>query len=118
MDFVGKDTLKALKAAKAPKKKKPRKSQQAPKFALPRGHWYGVESSNKKNHSGYWAGDRAGIRKLQQKLKDRGWSIGVDGLFGAQTKKIVRQFQAEKGLAVDGLVGAKTWKAIWEEPVT
>lgn len=120
--LVGEKTLAALKAAKvvgkAPKKKKPRKSQKAPKFPLSRGHWYGVEDSNKKNHSGYWAGDRKGIRKFQSKLKSRGWSIGVDGRFGPETKKIVRQFQAEKGLAVDGLVGVKTWKAIWEEPVT
>jgi len=84
--LAGKDTIKAAKKAKAkrklPKKNKakpPRKSQKAPKFPLSRGHWYGVESSNRKNHSGYWTGDRAGIRKLQQNLKDRGWSIGVDG---------------------------------------
>lgn len=120
--LVGPDTLAALKAArvvgKAPKKKKPRKSQKAPKFPLKKGHWYGPESSNKKNHSGYWAGDRAGIRKFQKQLKKRGWSIGVDGLYGPETTKIVRQFQAEKGLRVDGAVGIKTWKAIWEEPVT
>ncbi|MDH5150458.1 peptidoglycan-binding domain-containing protein [Brevibacterium casei] len=116
--ICGPDTWEKIKAALKNSKKKPRKSQKAPKFPLSRGHWYGVESSNRKNHSGYWAGDRDGIRKLQQKLKGRGWSIGVDGLFGAQTKKIVRQFQAEKGLTVDGLVGINTWKAIWEEPVT
>lgn len=119
--LVGKKTLKALKAAKvvakAPKKK-PRKANKAPKFPLPRGHWFGVESSNKKNHSGYYAGDRKGIRTFQAKLKKRGWSIGVDGRFGPNTKKIVRQFQAEKGIRVDGGVGAVTWKKIWESPVT
>lgn len=123
--LAGKDTIAAAKAAKVkrklPKKnssKKPRKSQKAPKFPLKKGHWYGPESSNKKNHSGYWAGDRAGIRKFQAKLKKRGWSISVDGRFGPATKKIVGQFQAEKGLRVDGGVGIKTWKAIWESPVT
>ena len=120
--LAGKDTIKAAKAAKVvrqlPKKKPPRKARKAPKFPLKRGHWYGVESSNKKNHSGYWAGDRAGIRKFQAQLKKRGWSIGVDGRFGPATKKIVRQFQAEKGLAVDGAVGPATWRAIYEAPVT
>src|SRR5699024_7336629 len=120
--LAGPDTIKAAKKAKVkrklPKKKKPRKSQKAPKFPLPKGHWYSTESSNKKNHSGYWAGDRAGIRKFQAKLKKRGWTIGVDGRFGPQTLKVVKQFQREKGLRVDGAVGIKTWKAIWEEPVT
>ena len=123
--LAGKGTIRAAKAAKVvrqlPKKKPskpPRKSQKAPKFPLPKGHWYGVESSNKKNHSGYWAGDRAGIRKFQAQLKKRGWSVSVDGRFGPATKKVIRQFQAEKGLRVDGAVGAKTWKKIWESPVT
>ncbi|MGO2037020.1 MAG: peptidoglycan-binding protein [Brevibacterium sp.] len=116
--IVGPDTWKAMKPSITDAKKKPRKSQTAPKFPLKKGHWYGVESSSKKNHSGFHAGDRAGIRKLQQKLKDRGWSIGVDGRYGPSTQKIVRQFQKEKGLKVDGVVGVKTWKKIWESPVT
>lgn len=101
------------------KVKKPKKSSSsAPKFPLPKGHWYGVESSNKKNHSGYYKSDRAGIKQFQAKLKDRGWSISVDGIFGPGTKKVVGQYQAEKGLRKDYAVGAKTWAAIWEYPIT
>lgn len=119
---VGPDTIEALRAAKVvaadPKPSKPSESK-APNFPLPSGHWYGPESSDSRNHSGYYPKDRQGIKRFQQKLKDRGWTIGVDGRFGSATKKIVRQFQAEKeGLSVDGGVGIETWNAIWSEPVT
>src|SRR5699024_4611705 len=39
--------------AKAPSK--PKSSSKAPAFPFPKGHWMGVESSNPKNHSGYYA---------------------------------------------------------------
>lgn len=58
------------------------------------------------------------VRQFQQKLRDRGWKISVDGDFGSQTEAIVKQFQREKGLAVDGKVGINTWNAIWRSPVT
>ncbi len=87
---------------------------------MPDVHWYGPESAIHKNHSGYYKKDRAGIRKYQQQMRDRGWSgIGkVDGIFGDKTYKVTKQFQAEKGLTVDGGVGIDTWNAAWEEPVT
>ena len=103
------------------KPSKPSKtSGKAPKFPLPAEHWYGPESANPKNHSGYYKKDQAGIRKYQQQMRDRGWSgIGkVNGIFGAKTYNVTKQFQAEKGLAVDGGVGIDTWTAAWEEPVT
>jgi hypothetical protein len=58
------------------------------------------------------------VRQVQQRLRDRGWKIGVDGKFGPETDRIVRQFQAEKGLAVDGIAGPRTWDALWRAPVT
>jgi len=54
-----------------------------------------------------------GIRPFQQRLKDRGWTIGVDGIAGPQTSMIMRKFQAEKGLTVDGKPGPQTWTALW-----
>ena len=106
-----------LNGGKAKKPSSPKKSS-APKFPLPKGHWYGEESSNSKNHSGYYAKDRAGIKQFQSKLKSRGWTISADGHFGQQTKKVVGQYQAEKGLKKDFAVGIKTWNAIWEYPIT
>ncbi len=58
------------------------------------------------------------VRLMQQKLKDRGWKITVDGDYGEQTLKIVKAFQADKGLTVDGIVGPQTLNAIFNSPVT
>lgn len=98
--------------------KKPTPKPTVPAFPLPRGHWYGVESRDRRNHSGYYAKDRPGIKQWQAQMKKRGWRIGVDGYFGPASEKVARQFQAEKGIRVDGAVGAQTWAAAWPEPVT
>jgi peptidoglycan hydrolase-like protein with peptidoglycan-binding domain len=58
------------------------------------------------------------VRTLQQRLKDRGWSLGVDGSYGPSTESVVRAFQKDKGLHVDGVVGPRTWAALWTAPVT
>tara|TARA_Y100000310_G_scaffold339754_1_gene433452 strand:+ start:11565 stop:12248 length:684 start_codon:yes stop_codon:yes gene_type:complete len=58
------------------------------------------------------------VRVFQQRLKDRGWRISVDGDFGPRTQVIVRKFQMEKRLGVDGIVGQQTWDALWTAPVT
>src|SRR5699024_9410491 len=46
-----KDGFKWKRKGKAPSKPK---TPDAPKFPFPKGHWMGVESSNPKNHSGYY----------------------------------------------------------------
>jgi len=39
-------------------------------------------------------------------------SLGTDGIFGPNTSKAVREFQAANGLAVDGVVGPNTWSRL------
>lgn len=48
------------------------------------------------------------VKWLQNRLKELGYKISVDGSFWNDTDKIVRQFQKDKGLKVDGYVGANT----------
>lgn len=51
------------------------------------------------------------VRLLQNYLH-----IPVDGRFGADTDKAVRDFQKSHGLAVDGVVGKATWAALFTPP--
>ena len=121
--LAGKDTIAAAKAAKVkrnlpskPKHKKPSKSK-APKFPLPKGYYFGPKSGPKSSVSGYYS-HRSDLKRWQQRMKDRGWSITPDGLYGPRTATVARKFQAEKKLAVDSLIGKRTWDAAWEAPVT
>ncbi len=58
------------------------------------------------------------VRTIQQRLKDRGWRITVDGVYGPATEAVIRAFQREKRLGVDGVVGPRTWAALWTTPIT
>ena len=40
-------------------------------------------------------------------------SGGIDGVFGATTQQLVKNFQSDHNLAVDGVVGINTWNEIW-----
>ena len=113
------ETIKALRAAKVKRElpSKP-KTPDAPKFPFPKGHWMGVESSNPKNHSGYYAKDRAGIKVWQSRMKARGWTITVDGRFGSQSERVAKQFQKQVKVAQDGLVGEVTFAKSWTAPIT
>lgn len=65
------------------------------------------------------AGSRGdAVRQVQQRLRDRGWRLTVDGVFGGTTDLVVRRFQGEKGLATDGVVGPRTWTALWRSAIT
>ncbi len=60
------------------------------------------------------AGSRGGaVLQVQQRLRDRGWRVPVNGVFDGPTVVVVRRFQSEKGLVVDGRVGRLTWTALW-----
>jgi peptidoglycan hydrolase-like protein with peptidoglycan-binding domain len=52
----------------------------------------------------------AAVSLLQELLTDFGYDPGgIDGEFGANTDKAVRQFQDDFLLASDGVVGPETW---------
>ncbi len=52
------------------------------------------------------------VRDLQRRLNDRGYSVGIDGIFGSETCRALRQFQAANGLVVDGIPGPATRTAL------
>jgi GH24 family phage-related lysozyme (muramidase) len=52
------------------------------------------------------------VRRVQAALKQVGIDVKVDGFFGKDTDKAVRQFQKQKNLTVDGVAGAATQKAL------
>lgn len=49
------------------------------------------------------------VKDLQFLLNKAGARLTVDGVFGTNTNKEVKNFQTAKGLAIDGIVGPKTW---------
>lgn len=109
--LVGDDTVRAWERSKAGGSKpapKPKPSGGAPKFPLPKGHWYYTEDRRNTVHSGYWEKDRAAIREIQKKV-----GTGVDGGYGAKTKSAVARWQKKNGLKADGAVGAVTWKKMF-----
>ena len=92
---------------------------QAPPFPYPSSHYLGRPDPDPKCHSGFYGGvDTTNVRTWQQRMRDRGWSIGVDGQYGDQSYGICRSYQQEKGLSVDGLVGPQTWSSTWTSPIT
>lgn len=58
---------------------------------------------------------RVEVKLLQWTLNQYGLKTVVDGSFGPETKKNVRQYQAAKGLKVDGIVGKNTWTVLYRE---
>ncbi len=54
------------------------------------------------------------VKWLQWELCQRGYTLAVDGVFGAKTLEAVRAFQADNGLKVDGVVGPVTRQALKE----
>jgi N-acetylmuramoyl-L-alanine amidase len=50
---------------------------------------------------------------LQYRLQMLGYYNGkVDGIYGANTSKAVRQFQKAYGLQIDGITGPNTWRVL------
>ncbi|WP_020579008.1 glycoside hydrolase domain-containing protein [Actinopolymorpha alba] len=55
----------------------------------------------------------AAVQRLQRALTAAlGRTVVIDGSFGAQTERAVRDYQTSRRLVVDGWVGAQTWSAL------
>lgn len=53
------------------------------------------------------------VRQVQQKLKDEGYTVGnVDGKWGPQTQKALKQYQQAQGLAASGNIDTHTLAAL------
>ena len=57
----------------------------------------------------------SGVGQLQDLLDSMGLALpnsmskqGADGIFGAETDRVVKEFQKSRGLKADGIVGPKT----------
>jgi hypothetical protein len=62
---------------------------------------------------------REDVRAWQARMRQRGWTVGVDGRFGPQSASVARRFAAQKGLANrPGTLGAVVYGAAWSLPVT
>ncbi len=48
------------------------------------------------------------VRQLQEALVKAGFSLTVDGFYGAETEKAVRAYQQQQGLVADGIFGTAT----------
>lgn len=48
------------------------------------------------------------VRRLQQRLRERGYTVNVTGTFDAVTKTAVMSFQRQAALTIDGIVGRRT----------
>ncbi|MEO1591929.1 MAG: peptidoglycan-binding protein [Cyanobacteria bacterium J06632_22] len=53
------------------------------------------------------------VQELQKLLNTYGYNLPVDGIFGAWTEGVVKDFQFVRFLGNDGIVGNKTWRALF-----
>ncbi len=57
------------------------------------------------------------VKQVQRRLEVHGFDVGnVDGDFGPETEKQVREFQRAHDIEVDGVVGPMTWKMLNKAP--
>lgn len=89
----------------------------APTYPLPAGSYFGPKTGGANSVSGYYS-HQGDLQVWQRRMAARGWTIGVDGLYGDQTAGVARQFQSQCRLAVDGLIGPATWSAAWTARIT
>lgn len=52
------------------------------------------------------------VKEMQKRLKELGYTVSTDGVFGGQTTRALRKFQREAGLEDDGFFGKGSMKAL------
>lgn len=52
------------------------------------------------------------VLTIQYLLRARGYKLGADGVFGAQTVDRLKKFQASRGLRADGITTPQTWEKL------
>lgn len=52
------------------------------------------------------------IKDVQEALKNKGYNVTVDGVYGEGSKSAVKEFQKKNNLLSDGVVGMKTYMAL------
>lgn len=52
------------------------------------------------------------VKKLQNLLNQKGYSLDEDGIFGTKTQAAVRDYQKKNGLLLDGIAGDETWGSL------
>ncbi len=60
----------------------------------------------------YFGSSGLAVRVLQRLLVSNGYTVRVDGIYGALTETAVKAFQNQRNLATDGIVGQRTWRAL------
>ncbi|WP_250280500.1 MULTISPECIES: peptidoglycan-binding protein [unclassified Frankia] len=56
---------------------------------------------------------RTEVAAVQRRLTGIGYPLTVDGIFGPQTTRVVKEYQRRHGLAADGTVGARTYAQLF-----
>ena len=74
-------------------------------------HWEDVLEGNHVLETGY-VGPAA--VKLQHKLTRAGYDLDLTGIFGPNTERAIRDFQAKRNIPVTGRLGARTARALDE----
>ena len=55
------------------------------------------------------------VASLQKQLNAAGYSLAVDGIYGAETAAAVRDYQSRNALQVDGVVGPQTMNSLFQK---
>jgi hypothetical protein len=53
------------------------------------------------------------VRLWQSRMRKRGYTIDVNGVYDRKAADVCKAFQKDQGLKGDGIVGPRTWKASW-----